>query len=386
MCAHPLSFSQGPPEAVRTDFIDRLRVVLTALVVAHHGAITYGASGDWFYRDTPGAASASGALLTVFTAVNQTFFMGLFFLLAGYHTPTSWRRKGSVRFITDRCLRLGVPLLLFGFVLGPLSVALAGLPASQGVLGPWVDLMVQGRFVIGPLWFAFALLLFSIGWVCWASWRRSSAGLSNNATWPMPSFWTCLVAALGVGAVALFVRQWWPVGQSVLGLQLGYFPSYVFLFAVGCKAAGGHWLERIEPRQARQWGRMAWLAFPALFVAVALEGGLQGRAVHFQGGLGLAAVVYALWEPLLAWGIILNLLLVFRFRVQQPSERWRRWSQNAYGAFFLHAPVLVGLAVLASSWQAPTLVKFCFVVPAAIVLSFWLARWLRAMPGASHVW
>lgn len=378
--------SLGSPEAARTDFIDRLRVVLTALVVAHHGAITYGGSGDWFYRDAPGAASASGALLTVFTAVNQSFFMGLFFLLAGYHTPTSWQRKGSVRFITDRCLRLGVPLLLFGFVLGPLTVALAGSPAGLSALTRWIDLMGQGRFVMGPLWFALALLVFGVGWVCWASWRPPAAGLATTEALPLPPFWVCLVAALGVGAVALAVRQWWPVGQSVLGLQLGYFPSYVFLFAVGCRAARGRWLERIEPRQARQLARVAWLAFPTLFVVVALEGGLQGRAVHFQGGLGLAAVVYAFWEPLVAWGIIANLLVGFRSRVHQPSLRWRQWSQNAYGAFFLHAPVLVGLAVLAAPWQAPALVKFAVVVPAAIAVSFWLARWLQILPGARRVW
>ncbi len=35
------------PEA-RTHFIDRLRVVLTAWVIVHHTAITYGGSGSWF--------------------------------------------------------------------------------------------------------------------------------------------------------------------------------------------------------------------------------------------------------------------------------------------------------------------------------------------------
>ncbi|MEO1258629.1 MAG: hypothetical protein AAFZ15_07520 [Bacteroidota bacterium] len=31
-------------------YIDNLRIFLTALVVLHHLAITYGAPGDWFYR------------------------------------------------------------------------------------------------------------------------------------------------------------------------------------------------------------------------------------------------------------------------------------------------------------------------------------------------
>ena len=41
-------------------------------------------------------------------AVDQAFFMGMFFLVAGYYTPGSWRRKGTTRFAADRLLRLGV--------------------------------------------------------------------------------------------------------------------------------------------------------------------------------------------------------------------------------------------------------------------------------------
>jgi len=34
--------------ASRTDFLDRIRVVLTALVILHHAAIMFGAPGGWY--------------------------------------------------------------------------------------------------------------------------------------------------------------------------------------------------------------------------------------------------------------------------------------------------------------------------------------------------
>jgi hypothetical protein len=40
--------------------------------------------------------------------------MGILFLLAGYFTPGSLERKGYARFLSDRFLRLGLPLLAFG--------------------------------------------------------------------------------------------------------------------------------------------------------------------------------------------------------------------------------------------------------------------------------
>lgn len=111
----------------RTPFIDRLRVALTALVVFHHAAITYGAVGGWYWAEVEnhGDLSLSSKILTLFCAVNQAYFMGFFFLLAGYFTPPSYDKKGPRQFFTDRLIRLGVPLLIYAFFLHPVTIALA---------------------------------------------------------------------------------------------------------------------------------------------------------------------------------------------------------------------------------------------------------------------
>lgn len=367
----------------RTDFIDRLRVVLTALVIVHHAAITYGGSGGWFYREVTDDGLPSSMALTLLTAVNQAFFMGMFFLVAGYFTPASLARKGASRYLGDRLVRLGVPLLLFGFVLGPLSAALAGAPAGQTVIGRWLEMMASGVFIIGPLWFALALLIFALGWVAWAMLRPAAA--KPSAAPAVPSWPSWLVAAVAVGATALLIRQWVPVGQSVLGLQLGYFASYTFLFALGCRAASGRWLERVSPGQAKGWATVSVLALPLVFIAAAFGGALQGQPVNVNGGLGLPAIVYAFWEPFVAWGIIASLLVVFRTRFNTASARWSRWASNAYGAFIVHAPVLVGISVLAADWKGPVLLKFIAVTAVATVLSFGIAGWLRRLPGATRI-
>ena len=45
------------------------------------------------------SGSASSLILTMFCATNQAYFMGFFFLLAGYFTPPSLERKGYARFL-----------------------------------------------------------------------------------------------------------------------------------------------------------------------------------------------------------------------------------------------------------------------------------------------
>jgi len=102
--------SAKPP--ARLFHLDNLRVYLTILVILHHTAIAYGAVGDWPIVD-PAVDDISPIFLTFFTAVNQSYFMSAFFLLAGYFTPRSLDRKGRASFIKDRLIRLGIPLLLF---------------------------------------------------------------------------------------------------------------------------------------------------------------------------------------------------------------------------------------------------------------------------------
>lgn len=366
----------------RSFYIDRLRVVLTVLVILHHTAITYGGSGGWFYREVRDGGTPTSLLLTVFCAVNQSFFMGLFFLLAGYFTPAALQRKGVRRFVQERLVRLGIPLLAFGFLLGPLAVALAGAPATGEVGARWWRDVSQGRFVIGPLWFAWALLLFTLGFAAWRQLRPEPAPEGVRPIPPSSSWW---LAAMGVGAVSLGLRQVVPVGESVLGLQLGYFSSYVFLFALGCIASRHRWLERLERRQAALWARVTLCTLPLLFVVAALSGALGGRPVNFAGGLGLPAVVYAFWEPFVAWGVIATLLVRFRERADAPSARWQAWGAQAYGAFIVHAPVLVGISVALASWDVWPLLKFGVVGSFSVVASFVMAALLLRLPGARRV-
>ena len=106
-------------------YIDRLRSVMTILVILHHTAITYGAMGGWFWHELQPSRTPSSILLILFCTTNQACFMGFFFLLAGYFTPASLDRKGYRQFILDRFIRLGIPILAFDFSLAPLPPRLS---------------------------------------------------------------------------------------------------------------------------------------------------------------------------------------------------------------------------------------------------------------------
>src|SRR5580698_6391567 len=140
--------------AQRDFYIDRLRSVMTALVILHHTSITYGAPGGWFWTELKPSATPTSLLLTVFVATNQAYFMGFFFLLAGYFTPRSLERKGYASFLKDRFLRLGLPLLAFIVILGPLTAAIVTAMQGEGFWPTIQFLWQHQRIINGPLWFA----------------------------------------------------------------------------------------------------------------------------------------------------------------------------------------------------------------------------------------
>jgi peptidoglycan/LPS O-acetylase OafA/YrhL len=373
-----------PRETGRDFYIDRLRSVMTALVILHHVAITYGASGGWFWSEQKPSAAPASLLLTLFVTTNQAYFMGFFFLLAGYFTPGALERKGYTKFIGDRLLRLGVPLLAFGLLIGPATAGVVNAWEGKGFWRCIQFLWEQREFINGPLWFAQALLIFSV-WYC--AWRAMvGAELAGAKPAAVPSYWKWLLGALGTGLTALAIRQFVPVGKNIFGLQLAYFAGYIFLFAVGIAAHRHDWLRRLTWRDAKPWIWTSVIAWPLMPVGIVLAIKLNGPGKsNFAGGLSWTAIFYAMWEPFVAWGLMTPWLLVFRARMNQPSAFWNWLNRRAYAVYVIHPLLLVSIALLLHPWAAPALVKFV-VTGALTCVACWLAADpLVRLPGVRRV-
>lgn len=119
MNVYPDDPATKPP--ARLVFLDNIRIYLTILVIFHHSALAYGGIGAWGIFD-PAVDEISPIFLIYCNALNQTYFMSVFFLLAGYFTPRSFERKGAGRFLADRFIRLGIPIVVYTTLILNLNV------------------------------------------------------------------------------------------------------------------------------------------------------------------------------------------------------------------------------------------------------------------------
>ncbi len=369
--------------AQRDLYIDRLRVALTAFVVLHHTAITYGAPGGWFYIERQPQHNLTGLLLTMFVATQQAYFMGFFFLLAGYFTPPSLERKGYAHFLGDRFLRLGLPLLAFIVVLAPLTVGLTAVGYGKGFWAGVNYVWQQKRIINGPMWFVQALLMFTLVYCACRALFGAKLQTARRTVRPVPAWRWWLAGAVGVGAAALAIRQVVPTGQNVIGLQLGFFASYIFLFAVGLAAWRHDWLRQLAWRNVWPWIVTLAIAWPLLPLAWIVSIERQGALP--SGSLAWPSILYAFWEPLVTWGLIAGLLMLFRAYVNRPSAVWEWLRRRAYTVYIIHPPILVGIALLFHAWAAPALAKIAVTGLSAIIACWLVADPLVRMPGLRRI-
>ena len=211
----------------------------------------------------------------------------------------------------------------------------------------------------GPLWFAQALLIFSLGYCAWrASIRRTShpTPLAPQSQFQHYRWW--LLSALGrwccqrSRSVNSFLQA-----KNVIGLQLGYFASYTFsspsVSQHGAMIGSASSMEERAPVDNRARHRVAHSAHRHRF-ANKYYG--PGKA-SFGGGLTWPAILYAFWEPFVAWGLIAAWLLFARAYMNKPSQFWSWLNRRAYAVYIIHPLVLVGISLLLHPWVAPALAQ-----------------------------
>ena len=256
-------------------YIDNLRILLTILVILHHLAIGYGAPGNVAYVEAGEISTVSTILMTLFVAINQSFFMGFFFMISSYFTPGSYDRKGPGPYVLDRLKRLGIPLLFYIIVIDPLfKFVLARYQGYPGSLGQFLRLYLQNMLDykslgVGPLWFVAVLLIFSLVYVLCRLVIRPQA-TPPPSEGKAPGNLAIAGFALILGLLTFLVRIWiagnsvgplCPIHRHVHRRHRGL-PSQLVLGAICCPgqsvAADHHSPPRAVPRPVCSGGSAGW--------------------------------------------------------------------------------------------------------------------------------
>jgi glucans biosynthesis protein C len=364
----------------RLAYIDNIRSTMIFLVVMIHAAVTYSHYGRWYYNAPEPIGPLSSLVFGLFQSHLQAFFMGLLFLLAGYFTPTAYDRKDFARFLWDRFVRLGLPTLLFVFVIhDTMGHYLLHWHGSDAFWPSYRYYVFHGDFIdgTGPMWFAVALLVFSFVYALVRLVRPSPAKPRC-----VPTAAAILAAGAGIGLLTFVVRTVQPVGTAFHNLQLCYFAQYVALFAFGLAARRGDWLAKFPAPTGRRLLIGASILGPVVwFVLMVVGGALTGRMDTLNGGWHWQSLCLSLWEQIFAVAFSTGVIVLFRERFNAGGAFGRLMAENSFAVYVFHTPVLVAISLATASVFAPPLVKAGLVGLAAFVVTVLLTHFVaRRIP------
>ncbi|NTU62777.1 MAG: acyltransferase [Chloroflexi bacterium] len=374
--------------AVRLLFVDNMRVFLTILVLLHHTMIIYAGSGSFLY--TEGRQDTITSVLgNWFCSVNQAYFMSLFLLISAYFVPGSYDRKGAGHFVKDRLIRLGIPLIIYSWIISPLTWAVINYVTQGQVLPWWRYLPGAGGTLIGdgPLWFVEVLLIFSLVYAAWRRFFRPKPPVPPVETDSrFPGNAAIVLFALLTGVGAFLVRLVFPVDWnfSLLNLQLPFFVLYIALFIVGLVAYRRNWLLGLPDAKGKLWLGIS-IALILLFVPMALIGGAMENDQPFKGGPYWQAMAYAQWEAFMCMGMCIGLIYLFRRYLNRQGRLAKFLSPNAYIAYIIHAQVITATALLLRNVDLYPLLKFGLVALIGVSLSFVVGNLIRKLPYTDRV-
>jgi fucose 4-O-acetylase-like acetyltransferase len=364
----------------RQHWADNLRVLVIAAVVMWHTAQAYLGGSAWYYMDRTTSKAWTTAFFPAYAI--SIYALGPLFLVAGWFSARSLAHKGAGAFARTRLLRLGVPLIVFIFLIDRLAAYLGDLGRDQHpTLAHYWGVPPQsgGPYEVGSLWFVAALLAFSLVYALLRRVHPPPAARRWSGAQAM------VAAALLIAVTAVLVWQRWPLGgaHTFLNLRWDLWPKGAGLFALGVWAGEAGSLEDLTT-----WApRLGWTALTAaaLWAAPAVYLKTRGHlesAFHGAGWLvmvnvvlyGIIAVAFTVW---------FTALIRARWSGDGPLRARAGWA--SYATYVLHSLVLTAVMVLFASLALAPELSFLVVAVVAVPVCFLAGYAVMRAPGIARI-
>ena len=375
-------------ENKRLYYLDNLKIFLIILVVIHHVGQAYGSTGgSWFYSYPGERVKALG----LFFRFNASFFMGLFFFISGYFFPGSFDRHGPRKFIADKLIRFGIPLIFALVLMIPIIEYVKYITYVNHI--NFKDFYIQQWFGYAPdktvhsplanfahLWFIEHLLVYSLLYAIIGTVLQKCMSSKPAFTVRQVRLYAIIPYIIILGIITNLMRTVWafPMDRWIgflgfIQMEPAHIPQYLSLFILGILAYRWSFLDSIStPRN------MFWF-LPGLGIYVLTIAQL------FRTGSQNAFFMWEYREGLLCVGICIGLLAFFKTYFNQTGRIMQVLSENTYGTYILHVPIVVALQYAFDSVHAGAFTLFVIVSILSIPGAFLVSFFVRLIPGVRRI-
>jgi len=353
----------------RFAYLDNVRSFVIFLVIAMHSAVTYSGMGGWYYKEgsTENLSTLEFISFGFFQSSLQAWFMGILFFISAFLATKALAKRGAINFIKERLFRLGVPLLIYVFIVSPFNMFVLLKHYAQYTLRQnyiWYIKNLSWLSSTGPLWFVQVLLLFCIIYVIVKKCIINPVKINNVSSKNI------LFAVVLTGLAAFFIRIYLPIGSSFMNLQFPYFPSYIVLFIAGIIVGENELWENITDKKNIKWLVIALLISLPIWSAIMVFGGANEGKTYYNGGLHWQNLAFALWESFIAISFSIGIIAFFKKCVNWDTKLTRVIRDNAFGIYCFHSPILIAVSLSIKGFVLNPVLKFSLAAILASIFCF----------------
>jgi hypothetical protein len=329
----------------------------------------------------PIADRSPSATLGLTFYVIHIFRMTAFFMIAGYFAHLLYRRRGARAFITNRALRIVVPLVVGWIVVFPMIAAVFAWAVSQSGTTPRAAPspieVPRLAFPLTHLWFLYVLVWFYAGtlivrsvvarWVDPQGHLRAAVDRIVGAL--VRSYAAPIALAIPVFVALISARLWVP-WFGITTPDQSLLPN-VPASAAFITAFGFGWIAERQRDLLQVWQRQ-WAVNLGAAIALTIACiSIAGITPQFTpAALGDTTRTYAALYGIGSWAWTFAILGVALRFFSDDSPRRRYVSDASYWIYIMHLPLVFVLqaAVMTLAWHWT--VKFAIVVGGALVVLF----------------
>ncbi len=364
----------------RLIYIDNLRILMIVFVVMIHLAVTYSGFGGWYYKEGKSLDYFSSIVFSFFQSFTQGYFMGFLFLISGYFVPGAYDKKGFSKFIKDRFIRLGIPTLIYMLIINPVImyfILQSDFFGSSNMFADYIHYITSFNFLgwSGPLWFAFALLIFNVVYAFVRRFQHKN-NKEKSRVKDFPKFKKLIYLIIIIAFTAFIIRTRRPIGTSFLNMQLCYFAQYIILFIIGLKSYRNNWFSEIKYKTGVKWILFSLTVGFVLWAVIMLASGASEGNQDINGGLHWQSAAYALWESFVSVGMSVGIIALFKEKYNKQNKLVKALSDSSFAVYMFHAPIIITITLLFKPVLLPPLVKFIIMCIVSIPICFILSHFI----------
>jgi glucan biosynthesis protein C len=373
--------------------IDYLRTTLTLMVLAHHSSLAYTSwahfNKEHIFRSTaPVVDGMRWAFFDYAENFNDVFFMSLMFFVSGLFVYPALRKHGTVRFIRDRIVRLGVPFAFAVVLLMPIAYYASWQLSDQnrGFID-FYKLLARDGFPAGPPWFIWVLLLFDVALAVVLVPLRKHLPVLGRCMENLKHHNFVVFVVMFVFAALIYLPllsiygfgTWTVLFVSPFAFQICRIGLYALWFVfgglIGVPGFENGLLSR-DGSLVRHWPLWALVciaAYNALWFVPRLS------MVHNLSAATRGAIEALLWV-LSCVASSFGFLAFFRAIEPRPRPWMLSLCRSAYILYLVHYVYVLWMQRLLLDEPIPAAFKFLFVFLASTLLSWLTAQCLLRIP------